>query len=192
MKSFLPWSSYTEKIVSFLSRLSKRERIFFIITGLIVVIFISDRLVIQPIFTAFRSLKLEVENLQTDVKKSVKLLSQKERILKEQKDYAVYSSANKSQEEQAVALLQHIEELANRAKVNLLYVKPATGKNEEAAKKSFVTLECEGRMEEIIRFFYEIENSTMLLEIEKYALRPTTQGSMVVKMAATISRPTLP
>ena len=137
-------------------------------------------------------MKFNVENLKEDIKKSVKLLSQKERLLQEQKEYEAFSTGTRSSEEQAVALLQHIEELADRANVNLLYVKPASGKGEEVEKKSLATLECEGRMEQIIRFIYEIENSNQLLKIEKYALRPTAQGSAVIKLAATISRPTLP
>lgn len=191
MKSSHPWSNISEKVVSFLTHLSPRERIFFFVTGMIVIVFISDRIVIQPIFNTFRSMELGVENLQSDIKKSIKLLSQKERLLREQKEYEVFASGTRSPEEQAVALLQHIEELANRANVNLLYVKPASTKEEGAEKKSVATLECEGRMEEIVRFFYEIENSNQLLKIEKYVLRPTAQGSTVVKLAATVSRPTL-
>jgi hypothetical protein len=58
-------------------------------------------------------------------------------------------------------------------------------------KKYFATLESEGPMQQLLTFFYEVENSTQLLKVEKYTLQPIAKGSTVVKCAATISRPTM-
>jgi Tfp pilus assembly protein PilO len=176
------------KIIAFFNRLSKREKLFFLGAGLVIGMVVSDRLVVRPIAGTFGSLERELEDLQTEIKKSIRLLSQKERILNEVKEYAGYSVRAKSTEEETVALLKHIEELANRANVSLLYVKPAPAKTDETGKRYYATLECEGQMEQVVQFFYEVENSNLLLTIEKYALQPTSKGSSVVKSAATISR----
>ena len=180
-----------EKISSFFLRLSLREKIFLGGALLMVVLVFSDQLVIRPTTQTFNSLNQQINNLQADIKKSVRLLSQKERILQELKEYAIYSTQHRSPEEETVALLKHIEELANRTNVNLLYVKPAAAKTEAKETKYYATLECEGPMEQIVTFFYEVENSNLLLKIEKYTLRPASKGSLVVKLAATISRPVL-
>ena len=118
----------------------------------------------------------------------MRLLSQKERMLEEIERYKAYSVEVKSPEEETGALLKHIEELANQSSVNLLYAKPAGSKPDEAVKKFIVTLECEGQMAQMINFFYQIENSTLLLKIDKFTLQPASNGSSVVKCAATISR----
>ena len=181
----------TERISALFSRLSFREKIFLGATMLMVILVCSDQFVIRPMIRTLDSLNQQINNLQADIKRSMKLLSQKERISQELQAYAVYSVPHRSPEEETVALLKLIEELANRASVNLLYVKPAAGKTEEEEKKYYATLECEGPMAQTVSFFYEVEHSNQLLKIEKYVLRPASKGSLVVKLAATISRPVL-
>ena len=181
----------TERISTLFSRLSFREKIFLGTAALMATLVFSDQFAIRPIIRTLDSLNQQINNLQADIKKSVRLLSQKEQIRQELQAYTIYSVPHRSPEEETVALLKLIEELANRASVNLLYVKPAAGKTEEEEKKYYATLECEGPMEQIISFFYEVEHSNQLLKIEKYVLRPASKGSLVVKLAATISRPVL-
>lgn len=176
------------KLVAFFNHLNKREKVIFAVTAGIVGILLLDQVLIRPIAHTFYSLRQERTSLEASVKKSVRLLAQKDRMLKEVKQYSAYALTAKSSEEDSVAFLKHIEELANKNSVNLLYVKPALGKAQEQIKKYYVNLECEGQMAQLIQFFYEIENSKLLLKIEKYTLQPTAKGSTVIKGAATVSK----
>ena len=178
-----------EKIASLFTRLSKREKMIFYLASLVVFVLVFDRFMVRPIVNTFHSLDQEVHDLQTNIKKSVRLLAQKDRMMSEAKQYAAYSVKPKSPAEEAVALLKHIEELANHSSVNLLYAKPGGSQQPpEQIKKYYVNLEFEGQMEPLLNFFYEIENSKMLLRIEKYMLVPTANGSSIVKCTATVSR----
>lgn len=180
------------KLAEIYKRFSKREKTIFYATAAILSILILDQLVIRPILGTFHSLNQEVRDLESSIKKSVRLLAQKDRMMNEVKLYSAYSVQAKSAEEEIAILLKHIEELANQSSVNLLYVKPAQAKADEQVAKYFVNLEAEGQMEQILNFFYEIENSKLLLRTEKYAMQPTAKGSSVVKVAATISRTIAP
>jgi len=172
----------------FLNRLSKREKIILAVALVIVGIFLSDRLVIHPLVGIFRSTDQELRDLEADVKKSVRLLSQKNRLQEEFKKYASYSVQAKSAEEEAVALLKTIEGLAGESGVNLVYVKPAAAKRGERLKEYYANLECEAQMEQLIKFFYRVESSTQLLKIKKFTLQPSAEGSTVVRCVVTISR----
>lgn len=180
------------KLVAFFTRLSKREKIIFYCTSFVVVTMVTDQLVIRPIARTFHSLNQQGRDLEMSIKKSVRLLAQKERMMKEAEEYAAYSAESKSPEGEAGAFLKHIEELANQSSVNLLYAKPASTQEKEAVKKYYVTLECEGQVEQLVNFFYQIENSKLLLRIEKYALQPTAKESSVIKCAVTISKAVVP
>ncbi len=180
------------KLAAFFNRLNKREKIIFAAAAGVVGMLVLDQLIVRPIVQTFYSLHQEGSSLEASVKKSVRLLAQKERMMKEIKQYTAYVATTKSSEEDSVALLKHIEELASQSSVNLLYVKPAPSKAQEQIKKYYMNLECEGQMEQLIQFFYEIEHSKLLLKIEKYALQPTAKGSTVIKGAATISRALIP
>ena len=187
----LPAIFNVEKIVAFFERLSKREKIILMAAAAVLSILGAYHLVLRPIFGTFSSLSRQVVDLKTDIKKSVRLLSQKDQIMKEVQEYKDYSLSSKSPEEETVALLKFIEEMANKASINLLYVKPGGIKADEAGKRYFATLESEGPMPQLLTFFYDLETSNQLLRVEKYTLQPVTKGSSVVKCAATISRPTL-
>ena len=179
------------KWIAFFNRLSKRERLIAIVTFSVIFVLVCDQLVVRQIFRSLHSLDQRIKDLESDIKKSIRLLSQKERMLKEIEHYKAYSVELKSSEVETGALLKHIEELANQSSVNLLYAKPAGSKSDETVKKYIVTLECEGQMAQMINFFYQIENSTLLLKVDKFTMAPASSGSSVVKCGATISRAAL-
>lgn len=175
------------KFLEVYSRLSKREKLIFYVTAAILILVGTDRLILGPIFSSIRSLDREAIELESNIKKSIRLLSQKERMMKEAERYSTYAAQSKSPEEGPLVLLKHIQELANQASVNLLYVKPGGTLNEVAQNVYQVNFECEGQMEQVINFFYAIENSKTLLRIEKYSLQPASKGSSIIKCAATVS-----
>lgn len=174
--------------LAFLHRLSKREKIILAATSAVVGIFLLDRLILHPLVSLYHSVDGELLHLEADIKKSVRLLSQKNHLEEEFKKYASYSVQAKSAEEEAVALLKTIEGIAEEAGVNLVYVKPAAAKTEERLKKYYANLEFEAQMEQLMKFFYQVENSTQLLKIEKFSLQPSAEGSTVVRCLVTVSR----
>lgn len=173
------------KLIQMFNRLSKREKaIFYVSVGFVSLVFL-DQALIRPIFYTLRSLDQQVVDLEKNIKKSVRLLGQKDRMLEEAKYYESFSAQIKSPEDGTLTLLKTIQEVANEASVNLLYVKPATSASDEGFYKA--NFECEGQINQIINFFYALENSKLLLRIEKYAIQPSSQGSSVLKCVATVS-----
>ncbi len=174
------------KLVQMFSKLSKREKMIFYVMATVVSLTLMDQAIIRPIFKTLGSLDRQISELETNIKKSIRLLGQKERMNKESEYFATFASRSKSPEEGALALLKSVQEIANDSSINLLYVKPAGGSTTEEAIYR-VNLECEGQVDQLINFFYAIENSKLLLRIEKYTLQPTAKGSSVMKCVATVS-----
>ena len=177
-----------EKIVTFFGKLSKREKLLLYGAAVTIAFLASDRLLIRPIVRTFQSFGLELQTLEVNIKTSVRLLSQKDRIAEEATRYASYAVEAKTAEEENASLLKYIEELAHESDLNLLYVKPAAVKTEGRIKKYFVTLECQGLMSQVIVFFHSVENAPLPLKIEKYTIQPAAKGSATLKFVATISK----
>ncbi len=174
------------KLIQIFNRLAKREKMFFYVTLTVISLTLMDQVVIRPILKTLHSLDQQIIDLETNIKKSVRLLGQKERMIKESEYFATFSAHAKSPEEGALTLLKSVQEVANDTSVNLLYVKPAGGASTDEAIYR-VNLECEGQIDQLINFFYAIENSKFLLRIEKYTIQPTAKGSSVIKCVATVS-----
>jgi len=178
----------TEKIEKFLGRMKKREKLFLYGASLMIAFAFSDQVIVRPIAGTFRSSGQELQDLRTEIKRTMRILSQKDRIMKQIGRDRMYAAHTGSEEEEMLSVLEHIEELAAKAAVNLLFVKPAGVKTEGITKKYYVALQCEGQTMQVATFFHELESSPRLLKIEKYAIQPARKKSSILKATATIFR----
>jgi len=177
-----------EKLVTFFGKLSKREKLLFYGAAITIAIMGSDRLFIRPLVRTFQTFGRDFQSTEVNIKTSVRLLSQKERITEEINRYAPFAVQAASQEEETSGLLKFIEELAHESDLELLYVKPAAIKTQGRVKKYYVTLECQGLIGQVMVFFHSVENAPQPLKIEKYTIQPAAKGSATLKFGATISK----
>lgn len=178
----------TKKLMDFYVKLSLREkRILYGAVGLIGLILV-ERLVVHPIASKLAGLDRSIHDQKTAIRKSMHVLLQKEKIMRESKQYASYSLESKGPEEEMTGLLKEIEAIANHSSVTLLYVKPVSAKESGNAKKYYASLECEAPMEEAVRFFYNIESAARLLKIEKYTISPKSKDSSIARCTVTVSK----
>ena len=181
-----------KRLFNLFSRLSKRERLVLYAASFFIALVLLDRLVMGPILFKIKSLNQEIQSQKSFIKRNLHILAQKERIRKEVNIYASYVTAAQSQEEETVFLLKEIEEIANESSVYVIDIKSAGFEKEGILKKYLVKINCEAQMEQLIHFFYDVESSNKLLQIEKYDMRPKTEGSSVLRCALSISQVVMP
>jgi hypothetical protein len=174
------------------SKLSKREKFIFYGAVAFFSLAVSDRLILGPILSKAKSLNEKINNQEAIIKNSLHILAQKDRILKQVKLYASYGEQAKSHEEEIVFLQKEIERLANKSAIYVIDIKSAGFKQEDIFKKFFVKLNFEAQLEQLTNFFYEVENSKKLIRIEKYDIRPKTEGSSIIRCSTIISKAVLP
>lgn len=176
------------KGMAFYQRLAKREKIILYITLFFLTMVGLDLVVVGPIYRSIHALNQKTRELENSIKTSILLLGQKDKMIKEAENYKSYAVSAKPAEEQDRLLQKQITELASLASVNLLSLKSAGGGTEAKGANVYkLSFECEGQMDQLVNFFYAIENSKLLLRIEKYSLQPTAKGSSVIKCSATVS-----
>ena len=179
------------KIIQLYAKFSKMEkRIFWTAVILIGVSFV-DRVIVLPVTTTLSVLNNSVREQEASIRKSMNVLLHKDDIIADSRGYTAYSVEAKNPEEEMVGLLKEVESLAERSGVNLLFVKPASTKDEKGIKKYYSSMECEGPMEQVATFFHSIESSTKLLKIEKYLIQPKSKGSSIAHCAVTVYKTVL-
>lgn len=177
---------------TFLARLNKREKLVLYLAVVAISLTLLDRLIVAPITSKIQSLSNQINDKQAVIKRSLRILSQKDRILAEATKYNSYLDGLKSEDEEMTSILREIEGLANKSSVYLTDLKPAGVKDMGPFKKYFITLNCEAQAEQLVNFFYGIENSDKLLSIDKYQLMPKSSESSIARCTMTISKMTLP
>ncbi|MCM8800549.1 MAG: type 4a pilus biogenesis protein PilO [Candidatus Omnitrophica bacterium] len=151
-----------------------------------------DRLVIFPIFSRLNALDKEIQEKEAIIKKNLRLLAQKERIIAESNKYSGFLGPLRSEEEEITSLLKEVETLANKSGIYISEMRPAGIKESDTTKRYQLNLSCEGSMEQIAEFMYNIEGSYKLLVIERYQINPKAKESIITRCNITISKIILP
>ncbi len=181
-----------QKLLGIYNRLSKRERWIFYGTALVVGILFSDRFLIGPVHTKLADMDRRIRDEETFARESLLILLKKKEVVAESEQLKKFIVKAGDPEQEMTALLKKIEGLAQEATVSLVYVKPAASREETSGvKKYLATLECEGQMDRVMSFFYSIESSVELLQIERYAIQSKTKESSIARCEVTVSKTVL-
>jgi len=177
-----------KSILSFVTRLSKRERTIFYITVGIVSLVLLDRMVLSPILEKVSSLGETIREKEEEIEQSLLIVNQEKRIEGEGDLYASFLSKPQKEEKAITAFLKEVETLAKKSSIYLTEIKPS-GKNVEGdVVDYFVKLNFEAQMEQVFNFFYNVTNFDQLIKIEDYQIRPKTEGSSVIACSILISK----
>lgn len=156
---------------------TKREKIILHLTICVIVFAISFNTFVNPVLTKNDTLNKEINITRTKLSKYLRLLSQKENI--QSKYSSITSSVGifSQQTDKSVNALAELENLAKRANIRIIDLRPQTTKSLALYKELPIDLRTEGTMENYLRFIYDMENSLLLLRIKRMQLNalPNTQ-----------------
>jgi len=179
-------------IVSFVTKLSKRERIIFYVTVSLVSLVLVDKFILSPIFNKISYLTEIINEQEESIQQSMLIVTQEKRIKDETKRYALYLSKPQTEEKQITEFLKEIENIAKRSSVYLVDMKPSNTLVESNSTQYFVRLNFEAKMEEVMNFFYHVSNYKQLIKIEEFLLKPKTEGSNIISCTLSISKSIVP
>jgi len=161
---------------SFMSKLSKREKVIFYITVFVVFSLVVARFLLNPAVSRMEALDKETAKQEENIKKSLLLLSREEEIIAEYDRYSLYFEKPETKSTEPISFLKNIENLAQNSSVELMDIKPSSLQEETSTKEYFVNLNCEAPMDRIFDFLYSIENSEQLLRVERMLIAPKEEG----------------
>lgn len=182
---------FIQPFQAFFLRLSKREKFVFYGALFFVSLTLLDQLVVSPIFSRIKFLDTEIKDREALIRNSLKILTQKEKILSARNKYSYLSSSFTSSDTEVTSLLKEIEGMSNKSSIYLVDMKPAAVKG-GSSERFMISLSCEAQMEQLVDFMYNIENSDKLLMIEKYQISPKSKESTVAKCGMSISKIVIP
>lgn len=178
-----------QDLQKFISKLSRKEKAFLYATGFIVLIMLSDRLLISPIFFKLKSLNEQIKEKEASIMNDIKILSQKDRIKAASESYGSFSAERPlSEDEEINAFLKEIEGITSKTSVYLVDIKPGNSKRSGNYRKYLINLNCEAQMEQIMNFMHSVEDSTALLSVEKYQISPKSKDSSLLRCSIAISK----
>ncbi|MBN1870246.1 MAG: hypothetical protein JW847_06715 [Candidatus Omnitrophica bacterium] len=179
-------------IVSYISKLSKRERTIFYITAIVAGLVLLDRLILAPILSKIHELNETITLQEQAIEQSLLVVMQEDRVKEESKLYAPYLSKPEGEEKEVTAFLKEIENIAKQSSVYLVDIKPAGKDVDGVATRHYAKLNYEAQMEQVFNFFHSITSAGQLLKIESYDIRPKTEGGSIVTCSVSVSKTIIP
>jgi len=175
-------------ILDFLSRLSHREKLIFYVAAAAVSLTLGDRLLFAPVAQKLETQEAEIESKEAGIKRMSFILSQKDRIVAESAKYIKFLTKAKITEEEATTILKEIETIANDNSMYIVDLKPIGFRDAGEMRKYAVTITCEGQMENVFSFIYNIESSPQLLRVERCEMIPKSKESSIASLTLMISK----
>ena len=180
-------------ILTKIQRLSPREKLIFYGALIFVSLALADRLIVRTFFGVLSGLDKQIQSKETQIKSGLRVMAQKNQIELQYTNYKSYLGSAKTENEEFTSILKVLDSLTPaQPGFNLVDMKPAGVKEAPGSKKYLVTLNCEGTMEKLAEFMYNVETATKLLAVEKYEITPKSKDTNLAKCSMTISNLVLP
>ena len=178
-----------KKITDFYSKLSHQEKMMLVVAFFFVMLAIMDRFVLGPILSQQKILEGEVGVKLQTIKRNQRIIAFKDSILKEYAKYRDYlDTGEKSKEEIVSALLREIETIAGQKSITISNIQPGDVHQNPIMDEYETSLECLGKLRNVLEFMQALEESDFLFQITKYSFAPKSKGSDIMKCSLSMSR----
>lgn len=150
--------------------LNKRERIILYLTVGLIILGLGFNLVIEPALAKNKGLNKEINNTRAKLEKYLQLLAQKEEIESKFNKFSASQNNPDFEGNAAVGALSEIENLAKKANIRIIDLRPQSLETSDLYKEALIELKTEGTMEDYLKFIYTLESSLSLLKIKRFEL----------------------
>jgi len=159
----------------------KRERNILIIILSVLLVFAIYSLIFQPLIERLSFLNNEIESKELKLRKNQKILNLEKSASLDYKKYEQYLKQNASEEQAMASLLSEIESVAHQVNIQVNDMKPRKVKRIDFYNNFAVEIDTEGRLSDILKFVYTLQNSPHLLKAENVRLEKQSSASSLLK-----------
>jgi len=171
-----------------LSKFSKRERLIFIATVVIISVSALSTFVLEPLVRNFKEINRQITSKRLKLTKAQRLMKIKEKVNKRFEDLAPKLMSKGSQEEEMAKLLSEIEALARKSNTRISGIKPTAIKEFSFYKKFTVEIDSETSVENLVKLLYELRQSPQVLKVERLQMDAKSGGRDLLKVTLRVNK----
>lgn len=170
-------------------KFKKREKIIAVVLGGILFLFIAEKLFFSNIFSRIRKLKQQIKLEETNLNIGIQMQKKKDRIRNEYRAYESYLKVSEEPEQEIIAnFLKEIEKIAQEAGVSIANLSPQSQAEQfKEGKRYKADLRAEGPVEKILTFLYKVQNSSLLIKLDKLSITPKDPQAETLKLDTIVS-----
>jgi hypothetical protein len=161
-----------------------------IATGIgIVIAFLAARFLFSGLGTRFALLNSQVRLAEAQLARGLQIRNIKDSIKTDFDKYRPYLNVETMEKRQLIeVLLKEIESLAKEADISIVNLSPQEAAGEAREVKEYkADLRAEGGLTQVIGFLTRLQESKLLVRIDKLSLSPKDDTAALLKMEASLS-----
>lgn len=167
--------------------MSKKLRNTAFSLGGLVFIFLLFGFVLRPLMEKINKVQQDVKLAEARVRKGLTVQAKKDDIIKEYKIYKFYLNQKGISERQKLGnFLKELERISQEANLSITNLNPRDTKTEEEILLYSADLKAEGDIEEILFFFSKVQESKLLVRVDKFSLSPKGKSANLLIFDAKI------
>ncbi len=177
------------EINKFIAGLNENQKKLLLITVVLVIAALFDRLLIAPTMSRLSSIEEDIAKEEATIKQDMRFLGYKDRIAQESNEIKPYLTKNMSTDEEMIAaFLRKLESLAGQTKVTLIKISPAPGEQDADYWKYQADLECSGNLGDVISFMHAVNSDTDLMKVDKFNFSGKKSDTDEIKATMTVEK----
>jgi hypothetical protein len=141
-----------------------------------------DKFIFGVMLQEITKIETKINDINTELKEDIRLLSYKDKIAKETEIYGKYLEKEESPDSK---LQESVNTLAIESELTINELKPVSSKD---TSKYSMELGAEGKMKNLVTFLYRLSLAQSLLKVEKMDLAPKTPKSEILKIYLVVSK----
>ncbi|GEM_PF-1245984 len=170
-------------------KLSKKEKILAGVVGVVIAVFIFQKLVISGSMAKVKKLNQETKKAEAELLLAMNVEKRKSSIEEDSKTYESFIATEKVSDVKAVTdFLKEIEDIARKSGVSISNLSPESqAKGESGCKKFYAVLRFESSPDQLFTFLNEVQNSRLLIEVDKLVILARDENAASLRTDTTIS-----
>ena len=164
----------------------KLKNIAFGVCGIIFLLVFSV-FVIRPLTKRIKRVQQDVRLAEAKVRNSLTVQNRKEEIVAEYGKYKLYlTQAGTSERQRVGSFLKELERISQEANLSVTSLNPQKVKDQDNSLLYSADFKAEGDIEEILFFFSKIQESKLLVKVDKFSLSPKDRAANILSLDAKI------
>ncbi|MDD5431531.1 MAG: type 4a pilus biogenesis protein PilO [Candidatus Omnitrophica bacterium] len=169
-------------------KFKKREKIIFGFVVCLLAFFFIDKIVLSGFRTKIAELNKKIKLEEAIAKKGISIQKNKDKIAQEYQTYSKYLTFETQERDIVAKLLREIEKITQESGISVLNLAPQDKfeQNPEYNKCS-ADLRLEGNTEQLLGFLNRIQNSNLLIKLDKLSISSRDEQATTLRIDITVS-----
>lgn len=169
-------------------KIKKREKVIIAATAAVLLVFFLQNFFISAIRSKLKETNNQIRLGEEKLKQGLGIEKEKDRIKQDYKTYSEYLRIDPKDREIVAKFLKEVENITQMSGILVLNLTPENQPEEMQEFKKFkADLKAEGSMEQIFNFLFRIQQSKLLLKLDKVSITPKDEAASSLRIETTVS-----